>query len=134
MKVEYCRQVEPLIGQREIFKFADDRFGERSYRGVDAEDWLNLSDHLQLGPFIDLRPNRCRADLLATDTGNRKADARDASMQLVGLHGSIRAGVSKVFGPVSRMTISVGRTFTLCRWRREESDGAGIEVQRVGKR
>jgi len=49
-------------------------------------------------------------------------------MQLVGVHVSIRAAVLMVFDPVSRMTIAVDTTFTLCRWRKEESDGPGVEV------
>jgi len=36
-------------------------------------------------------------------------------MQLVGVHVSIRAAVLMVFDPVSRMTIAVDTTFTLCR-------------------
>lgn len=55
-----------------------------------------------------------------------KADANEASMQLMGLHGSMSAAVSKVFVPVSNLTSAVGRMFTLWRCSSDESDGPGV--------
>jgi len=47
--------------------------------------------------------------------GYRRRDemARDASMELVGVHGSMSAEESNVFSPVWTITKAVGRTLTL---------------------